>query len=126
MKRQMKTLTLLLGVAMLLSACGGGGNSGTALADSKPAADSRGTEAAGAESGQEDGGNTSGTQVTIGFSSEGDTFDPCNGFGYTGSPIYSNLVRVNGDNQLENDLATEYTVSGDALTWTFKIGRAHV
>ena len=121
MKRQMKTLTLLLGVAMLLSACGGGGNSGTALADSKPAADSRGTEAAGAESGQEDGGNTSGTQVTIGFSSEGDTFDPCNGFGYTGSPIYSNLVRVNGDNQLENDLATEYTVSGDALTWTFKI-----
>ena len=76
MKRQMKTLTLLLGVAMLLSACGGGGNSGTALADSKPAADSRGTEAAGAESGQEDGGNTSGTQVTIGFSSEGDTFDP--------------------------------------------------
>ena len=131
MKRQMKTLALLLGAAMLLSACGGGGNSGTALADSNPAADSRGTEAAGdeagetgtagAKAGQEGGGTTSGTQVTIGFSSEGDTFDPCNGFGYTGSPIYSNLVRVNGDNQLENDLATEYTVSGDALTWTFKI-----
>lgn len=131
MKRQMKTLTLLLGVAMLLSACGGGGNSGTAFADSNPAADSRGTEAAGdeagetgtagAKAGQEDGGTTSGTQVTIGFSSEGDTFDPCNGFGYTGSPIYSNLVRVNGDNQLENDLATEYTVSDDALTWIFKL-----
>ncbi len=48
-------------------------------------------------------------------------FDPCTGFGYTGSPLYSNLVKVNGDDQLENDLATEYTVSEDTLTWTFKI-----
>lgn len=60
-------------------------------------------------------------EVVIGFSSEGDSFDPCTGFGYTGSPIYSTLVKINGDDQLENDLATGYTVSNDALTWTFKI-----
>ena len=51
------------------------------------------------------------TEVIIGFSGDGDSFDPCTGFGYTGSPLYSNLVKVNGDDQLENDLATEYTVS---------------
>ena len=61
------------------------------------------------------------SEVTIGFSSEGDSFDPCTGFGYVGSPIYSNLVKVNGDDQLENDLATDYTVSDDALTWIFTI-----
>lgn len=61
------------------------------------------------------------TEVIIGFSGDGDSFDPCTGFGYTGSPLYSNLVKVNGDDQLENDLATEYTVSEDTLTWTFKI-----
>ena len=61
------------------------------------------------------------TEVTIGFSSDGDSFDPCTGFGYTGSPLYSNLVKVNGEDQLENDLATEYEVSDDALTWVFKI-----
>ena len=37
------------------------------------------------------------TEVTIGFSSDGDSFDPCTGFGYTGSPLYSNLVKVNGE-----------------------------
>lgn len=61
------------------------------------------------------------TEVTIGFSSEGDSFDPCTGFGYTGSPLYSSLVKVNSSDQLETDLATEYSVSDDALTWTFKI-----
>ena len=61
------------------------------------------------------------TEVIIGFSGDGDSFDPCTGFGYTGSPLYSNLVKVNGDDQLENDLATKYTVSEDTLTWTFKI-----
>ena len=28
---------------------------------------------------------------------------------------------MNGDDKLENDLATEYSVREDALTWTFKI-----
>ena len=37
------------------------------------------------------------TEVIIGFSGDGDSFDPCTGFGYTGSPLYSNLVKVNGE-----------------------------
>ena len=49
------------------------------------------------------------------------SFTACTGFGYTGSPLYSTLVKVNGDDKLVNDLATEYVVSDDALTWTFKI-----
>lgn len=60
-------------------------------------------------------------EITIGFSGDPDTFDPCSGFGYTGSPLYSSLVKVNGDDQLENDLAKEYTVSEDSLTWTFTV-----
>lgn len=60
-------------------------------------------------------------EVIVGFSSDPDSWDPCVGFGYAGSPLYSTLVKVNGNNELENDLATEYGVSGDGLTWTFKI-----
>lgn len=108
MKKRIKVLTALL------AGCGGAsGDSGTesAAEDTQKKADSEGTEAESEEV----------SEVTIGFSSEGDSFDPCTGFGYTGSPLYSNLVKVNGDDQLENDLATEYKVSEDALTWTFQI-----
>lgn len=61
------------------------------------------------------------SEVTIGFSNDTDSWDPCTGFGYAGSPLFSTLVAINGENLLENDLATEYQVSGDALTWTFRI-----
>ena len=114
MKKRIKVLTALLCTAALLAGCGGAsGDSGTesAAEDTQKKADSEGTEAESEEV----------SEVTIGFSSEGDSFDPCTGFGYTGSPLYSNLVKVNGDDQLENDLATEYKVSEDALTWTFQI-----
>lgn len=60
-------------------------------------------------------------QIVVGFSSDPDSWDPCAGFGYAGSPLFSTLVRVNGDNQLENDLATEYAVSDDGLVYTFKL-----
>ena len=52
-------------------------------------------------------------------------FDPINGWsatGHTHDPlIQSTLLTFNGDITLENDLATEYSVSDDGLTWTFKI-----
>lgn len=114
MRKRMKALAALLCVTAMVTGCG------------SPAADS-GTSSAkteiqkeeGAKETEKDGEKKS--EVTIGFSSEGDSFDPCTGFGYVGSPIYSNLVKVNGDDQLENDLATDYTVSDDALTWIFTI-----
>ncbi len=102
MKKRIKVLTALLCTAALLAGCGGAsGDSGTesAAEDTQKKADSEGTEAESEEV----------SEVTIGFSSEGDSFDPCTGFGYVGSPMYSNLVKVNGDDQLENDLATDYT-----------------
>ncbi|WP_343209688.1 ABC transporter substrate-binding protein [Anaerolentibacter hominis] len=61
------------------------------------------------------------SEVTIGFSSEPTSWDPCTGYGTTGPIIFSTLLEVNGNNELVNDLATDYTVSEDALTWTFHI-----
>ena len=55
------------------------------------------------------------------FSNDADSWDPCDPGSLHRFPLYSSLVRVNGDDKLENDLATEYSVSEDALTWTFKI-----
>lgn len=114
MKKRMKALAALLCVTAMVTGCG------------SRASDS-GTSSAKTQTQKEEGSVKTNesqekkSEVTIGFSSEGDSFDPCTGFGYTGSPLYSNLVKVNGDDQLENDLATDYTVSDDALTWTFQI-----
>ena len=105
--RRKAALVLLCAAALTITGCSGSSDSGTSLAQKEEAGKSAGSEAA--------------SEVTIGFTSEGDSFDPCTGFGYTGSPLYSNLVKVNGENQLENDLAVSYTVSEDGLVWTFKI-----
>lgn len=113
MKKKIKYISVILcAAALVLSGCSASGDSGTSLVNDN----SLKTEDAAAPE-----ENKKNTEVTIGFSGEGDSFDPCTGFGYTGSPLYSNLVKINGDNQLENDLATEYRVSDDALTWTFQI-----
>lgn len=114
MKKRMKALVALLCVTAMVTGCGSGASdSGTSSAKTQTQKEEG--------SAKTDESQEKKSEVTIGFSSEGDSFDPCTGFGYTGSPLYSNLVKVNGDEQLENDLATDYTVSDDALTWTFQI-----
>lgn len=114
MKKRMKALAALLCVTAMVTGCGSGASdSGTSSAKTQTQKEEG--------SAKTDESQEKKSEVTIGFSSEGDSFDPCTGFGYTGSPLYSNLVKVNGDEQLENDLATDYTVSDDALTWTFQI-----
>lgn len=114
MKKRMKALAALLCVTAMVTGCGSGASdSGTSSAKTQTQKEEG--------SAKTDESQEKKSEVTIGFSSEGDSFDPCTGFGYTGSPLYSNLVKVNGDDQLENDLATDYTVSDDALTWTFQI-----
>lgn len=78
MRKRMKALAALLCVTAMVTGCG------------SPAADS-GTSSAkteiqkeeGAKETEKDGEKKS--EVTIGFSSEGDSFDPCTGFGYVGS-----------------------------------------
>lgn len=114
MKKRMKALAALLCVTAMVTGCGSrASDSGTSSAKTQTQKEEG--------SAKTDESQEKKSEVTIGFSSEGDSFDPCTGFGYTGSPLYSNLVKVNGDDQLENDLATDYTVSDDALTWTFQI-----
>ncbi len=49
-------------------------------------------------------------------------FDPVTGWGAQGGTLFqSKLLDVSPDNKLVNDLATDYKVSGDGLTWTFTI-----
>ena len=118
MKKGMKALAVLLCITALAAGCGRSGDSGTSTV--KPSQTTDGAEKTEKEETEKNEGEPAEakTEVTIGFSSEGDSFDPCTGFGYTGSPLYSSLVKVNGDDQLENDLATEYTVNDDCLLYT--------
>lgn len=49
-------------------------------------------------------------------------FDPCTGWGRYGSPLFqSTLIDTDKDMGIIYDLATEYAISDDGLTWTFKL-----
>lgn len=49
-------------------------------------------------------------------------YDPILNWGYTGVNLFhSSLLTINDDNQIVNDLATDYEVSVDALVWTFTL-----
>jgi len=59
--------------------------------------------------------------LTIGGESE-EGYDPTLGWGRYGSPLFqSTLLRRDEDLNIVNDLATDYTVSDDGLTWTVTI-----
>ncbi len=122
MKRKMAAAlgVLILGIS-LLSGCGGsaqtGGQNGAVT--------------------QTDGGSTereNGAQaeerdrviVAMGTTSEPAAgFDPCVNWGcgeHCHEPlIQSTLLRTTADMEFQNDLATDYQVSEDGLTWTFTI-----
>ncbi len=60
--------------------------------------------------------------VVIAIGSEPETLDPTKGWGHGNSPIVqSTLVKYTADLAFEKDLATEYELSADGLTWTFTI-----
>ncbi|MDE7212025.1 MAG: ABC transporter substrate-binding protein [Lachnospiraceae bacterium] len=60
--------------------------------------------------------------VVIAIGSEPETLDPTKGWGHGNSPIVqSTLVKYTANLTFENDLATSYELSEDALTWTFTI-----
>lgn len=60
--------------------------------------------------------------VVIAIGSEPETLDPTQGWGHGNSPIVqSTLVKYTADLTFENDLATDYSLSPDGLTWTFLI-----
>ncbi len=60
--------------------------------------------------------------VVIAVDSEPETLDPTQGWGHGNAPVVqSTLVNYTADLTFENDLATDYTLSEDGLTWTFHI-----
>ncbi|GIF77226.1 ABC transporter substrate-binding protein [Asanoa siamensis] len=62
-------------------------------------------------------------RLAIGGESE-DGYDPTLGWGRYGSPLFqSTLLRLDTDLKLANDLATDYKVSADGLTWTVTVRR---
>ena len=59
--------------------------------------------------------------LAIGGESE-EGYDPTLGWGRYGSPLFqSTLLKRDADLNIVNDLATDYTVSEDGLTWTITI-----
>ena len=60
--------------------------------------------------------------VVIAIASEPSTLDPTKGWGHGNAPIIqSTLISYTADMTFENDLATEYSLSEDGLTWTFNL-----
>lgn len=60
--------------------------------------------------------------VVIAIGEEPETLDPTKGWGHGSSPIVqSTLVRYTADLELKPDLAVDYKLSDDGLTWTFTI-----
>lgn len=60
--------------------------------------------------------------VSVGSGITNGNYDPCKGYGSSGYGIFhSTLLKINKEVQIEYDLATDYTVSADALVYTFSI-----
>lgn len=60
-------------------------------------------------------------EVTIGFSSVPSNYDPLNGFTSGIQIMFAALVQTNEKMEVVADLASDYTVSDDALTYTFTL-----
>ncbi len=104
-----KIITLSLTAAMLLTATACGNAAGIAAEETQMPSDSA-DQLSPKDS------------VVIAIGSEPETLDPTQGWGHGNSPIVqSTLVKYNSGLAFENDLATNYSLSSDGLTWTFTI-----
>lgn len=75
-----------------------------------------------ARTGGEPAGQTNRDEVVISISSEPTTLDPCRGWGHGATPlVQSTLVEYDYDMNFVNDLAEEYALSSDGLTWTIAL-----
>jgi peptide/nickel transport system substrate-binding protein len=61
------------------------------------------------------------TEVIIGFTSVPSSFDPLNGFSSGVQLLFSALVQTDVDMNIVSDIAESYSISEDALTYTFKL-----
>ena len=111
-KKQLWAALLALTLTLCLSACGG------TPAPGEPARNAQQSQDAPNEA------KPAGTKdsVVIVIGTEPETLDPTKGWGHGNAPIVqSTLVKYTADLTFENDLAVNYTLSDDGLTWTFTI-----
>ena len=113
-KRILSLLLALLLLTCLLAGCSsspsGGGDDTSASADTA------------ASTQQNPPADTPREDVVIAISSEPDTLDPCQGWGHGTTPLVPiTLVEYKQDMSFTNDLATNYFLSEDGLTWTFTL-----
>ena len=110
MNRRLRLSTLSLGAVLLgqvLIGCGSGQTESTNGSD--PTASLAQT------------GSAEQIVLTIGGEGE-DGYDPTLGWGRYGSPLFQSTLLLRDENlNIVNDLATDYTVSEDGLTWTVTI-----
>ena len=120
MKLSMKTLTaflLILTMLFSLTACG---NSASSPADNTDKPSTSAPESSGTTFG-ENKETAAKDEVVIGFTSVPSNYDPLNGF-YNGVQIlYSALVQTNANMEVVADLAADYNVGDDALTYDFTL-----
>ena len=108
-----KILSIFIAVMLVLglTACGKSGGKKIEEKDKKESVEEKTTS----EKAKKD-------SVVIAIGSEPETLDPTKGWGHGNSPIVqSTLVKYTADLTFENDLATDYKLSEDKLTWTFTI-----
>jgi peptide/nickel transport system substrate-binding protein len=107
-------------VAGLLAACG----DDDAVDPAAPGLDDDVEEADDDTDTTADGPRRGGT-LRIGFAGSPDTFDPHHPVQFEGiwvqSMLYSRLVRINADMELEPDLAHTWELSEDGTAWTFHL-----
>lgn len=117
MKKNKRILAMLMAVLMIfgITACNNSANSANNSYNTDNGAGSV------ADNGKAlaDAGKDS---VVIAIGSEPETLDPAKGWGHGNSPIVqSTLVKYTSELNFENDLAVDYKLSDDGLTWTFTI-----
>ncbi|NJL45338.1 MAG: ABC transporter substrate-binding protein [Leptolyngbyaceae cyanobacterium SM2_3_12] len=97
----------VLFIGQVISGCGSGSTDPANLSDATPTP---------AQSG-------SAEQIVLAIGGESEEgYDPTLGWGRYGSPLFqSTLLKRDADLNIVNDLATDYTVSEDGLTWTVTI-----
>ena len=117
MKKSLKSiLAFLLAITTIfaLAACENSAAPSTGDANTQPS-----NNAAPAENSAEAPAHKD--EVIIGFNAVPSNFDALNGFSNGVQMLYAALVKTNAKMEVVADLATDYNISDDALTYTFNL-----
>ena len=121
MKNRKRLFALLLSAALMLSvtACGGKSGGSDASAGSSPAAPGASAPA----------GEQIAEELIVLVGADASTFDPhfCTDSATEifNKNMYNGLVKFNSDMEILPDLAKDWSVSEDGLTWTFNLPRRY-